>query len=72
MQYQASHLCGRPPTPPEPDTVPEIPVAEPPEPEPTPIPQRKRRKCYVCGNPDACARAADQPAYCEEHRVRSK
>lgn len=57
---------------PAPDTVPEIPIAEPPEPEPTPIPERRVRRCYACGRDPhewpATSRGPGEPAYCEEHR----
>jgi hypothetical protein len=52
--------------------VPNIPAAPPvpeePEAEVTPLPRIKRRRCYVCGCPDAMARRTDEPAFCEEHR----
>lgn len=63
----AEQLAGQCIPPPPPDTLPSPPPNDE-EPEVTPIPKIRRRKCYVCGHPDAVARRVDEPAYCEEHR----
>lgn len=68
QQQQANQYAPSP----APDTIPEIPIAEPPEPEPTPIPQRRVRRCYACARDPhewpATSRGPGEPAYCEEHR----